>query len=48
METGDIEAAFAAADVIVERAFDTPMVHQSSIETQGWVAQPNPLNGGLT
>ena len=33
---------------IVERTFDTPMVHQSSIETQGWVAQPNPLNGGLT
>jgi len=48
METGDIEAAFAEADVVVERSFDTPMVHQSSIETQGWVAQPNPLNGGLT
>ena len=24
------------------------MVHQSSIETQGWVAQPNPLTGGMT
>ena len=48
METGDIDAALADADVIVERSFDTPMVHQSSIETQGWVAQPNPLNGGLT
>ncbi|MCY4060760.1 MAG: xanthine dehydrogenase family protein molybdopterin-binding subunit [Chloroflexi bacterium] len=48
METGDVDAAFAEADVIVERSFDTPMVHQSSIETQGWVAQPNPLNGGLT
>ena len=43
METGDIDAAFAEADVIVERSFETPMVHQSSIETQGWVAQPNPL-----
>ena len=48
MDTGDIDAAFAEADVVVERSFDTPMVHQSSIETQGWVAQPNPLNGGMT
>ncbi len=47
-ETGDVDAAFAEADVVVERSFDTPMVHQSSIETQGWVAQPNPVNGGLT
>ena len=48
METGDIDAAFAESDVVVERSFDTPMVHQSSIETQGWVAQPNPVNGGMT
>ena len=48
IERGDVAAAFAAADVIVERSFETPMVHQSSIETQGWVAQPNPVNGGLT
>ena len=48
METGDIDAAFTEADVVVERSFDTPMVHQSSIETQGWVAQPNPVNGGMT
>ena len=48
METGDIAAAFAAADVVVERSFETPMVHQSSIETQGWVVQPNPVTGGVT
>ena len=48
VERGDVAGAFAAADVIVERTFETPMVHQSSIETQGWVAQPNPINGGLT
>ncbi len=48
METGDVAAAFAEADVIVERSFETPMVHQSSIETQGWVVQPNPLTGGAT
>ena len=46
--TGDISAAFANADVIVEQTFETPMVHQSSIETQGWVVQPNPVNGGVT
>ncbi len=45
---GDAAAAFAAADVIVERVFETPMVHQSSIETQGWVVQPNPVTGGAT
>ena len=48
VERGDVAGAFAAADLIVERTFETPMVHQSSIETQGWVAQPNPINGGLT
>ncbi len=48
MAKGDVAAAFAEADVIVERTFETPMVHQSSIETQGWVVQPNPLNGGVT
>ncbi len=48
MEKGDVRAAFAEAAVVVERTFETPMVHQSSIETQCWVAQPNPVNGGLT
>ena len=48
METGDVQAAFSEADVVVERTFETPMVHQSSIETQGWVAQPNPITGGVT
>lgn len=31
-EKGDIKAGFAAADVIVEREFDTTMVHQGYIE----------------
>ena len=46
MAQGDVESAFAEADVVVERTFETPMVHQSSIETQGLIAQPNPLTGG--
>ncbi len=48
MEKGDVASAFAQAAVVAERTFETPMVHQSSIETQGWVVQPNPINGGVT
>ena len=35
---GDIEAGFAAADVIVEREFDTAAVHQGYIEPHACVA----------
>lgn len=45
---GDVEKGFAEADVIVERTFTTPMVHQSSIETQGLMVQPNPMTDGVT
>ena len=31
-ETGDVEAGFAEADVIIERAFTTPTIHQGYIE----------------
>ena len=48
IERGDVKAAFADSDVIVERIFETPMVHQSSIETQALVVQPNPLTGGAS
>jgi CO/xanthine dehydrogenase Mo-binding subunit len=45
---GDIEAGFAEADVIVEHTFTTPMVHQSPVETQAVLAQPDFLTGGMT
>ncbi len=45
---GDVERAFAEADLVIERSFSTPMVHQSSLETQGVIVQPNPLTGGVT
>ena len=35
---GDVEAGFAQADVIVERTFVTPMVHQGYIEPHACVA----------
>jgi CO/xanthine dehydrogenase Mo-binding subunit len=38
---GDLEAGFATADVIVEREFDTTMVHQGYIEPHNAVAQYN-------
>ncbi len=38
---GDLAAGFAAADVIVEREFDTTMVHQGYIEPHNAVAQYN-------
>jgi CO/xanthine dehydrogenase Mo-binding subunit len=38
---GDLEVGFKAADVIVEREFDTAMVHQGYIEPHNAVAQYN-------
>lgn len=48
VERGDVHKAFAEADVVIERTFETPMVHQSSLETQQIMAQPNPITGGVT
>jgi CO/xanthine dehydrogenase Mo-binding subunit len=45
-QRGDAAAGLAQADVIVERTFNTPMVHQSPVETQAVVVQPDPLTGG--
>jgi len=45
---GDVKAGFAQADAIAEHTFYTPMVHQSPIETQAVVAQPDAITGGAT
>jgi CO/xanthine dehydrogenase Mo-binding subunit len=42
---GDVEKAFAEADVIVEREFRTPWVHQSYMEPQVCAATVDPLGG---
>ncbi|MCC6381018.1 MAG: xanthine dehydrogenase family protein molybdopterin-binding subunit [Dehalococcoidia bacterium] len=44
---GDVEAAFAAADEVVEREFTTKMVHQGYIEPQNSTASWN-ADGTLT
>jgi CO/xanthine dehydrogenase Mo-binding subunit len=45
---GDVEAGFAAADVIVEHTVTTPVVHQSYLEPQATIVQPDPFTGGAT
>ena len=45
---GDVAAGFAEAEVIVEGTFTTPMVHQSSLEPQSLLAEPDMLTGGVT
>ena len=45
---GDIAAGFAAADVILERSFTTPMVHQAPLETHGCVVQIDPMTDEVT
>lgn len=47
-ERGDLAEGFAAADVIVERPFTTPMVHQSYLETFSMLVQLDPMGAGAT
>ena len=46
LERGDVAAGFAQADVIVEHSFFTPVVHQSPLETQSVIIQPDPVTDG--
>lgn len=41
LERGDIERGFAESDLVVERMFTTPAVHQGYIETHGCVVSVN-------
>src|SRR5262249_40299805 len=44
---GDVARGFAEADVVVERRYTTPMVHQGYLEPRAVVAAVDPL-GALT
>jgi CO/xanthine dehydrogenase Mo-binding subunit len=46
-QRGNVAAAFAEAAVVVEHTFTSPFVHQSSLETHGILAQPDPSSGGM-
>jgi CO/xanthine dehydrogenase Mo-binding subunit len=47
-ERGDVAKGFAEADVIVERTFKTPFVHQAYMEPCAAVADPGPNNSSIT
>jgi xanthine dehydrogenase molybdenum-binding subunit len=47
VEEGDVDAAFAEADVIVEGTFHTHKIYHAQMETKSVVAKPEP-DGGLT
>ncbi|HEY2206345.1 MAG TPA: molybdopterin cofactor-binding domain-containing protein [Pseudonocardia sp.] len=46
-ELGDVEAALAAADAVVERTFRVPRVQHAALETHGAVAWLEPTEAGL-
>jgi CO/xanthine dehydrogenase Mo-binding subunit len=47
-ERGDIAAGFAEADIVVERDFTMPVVHQNPLETHGCAVQIDPFTDEVT
>lgn len=45
---GDLSTGFAGADVIIEREYTTPMVHQSPLETHGCAVMIDPVSDEVT
>lgn len=45
---GDVEKGLAEADIVVERTYYTPIVHQSYLEPFACVVEPDPYRGSLT
>lgn len=48
LDRGDVEKAFAEADIIIENDYETPMVEHCYLEPDVCIAEPDPLTGGLT
>ncbi|MCX2728384.1 xanthine dehydrogenase family protein molybdopterin-binding subunit [Thermomicrobium sp. 4228-Ro] len=46
-QRGDVAQGFASADLVIERTYRTPFVHQSYLEPHASVAVPRP-DGGVT
>ncbi len=44
---GDVAQGFSAADIIIERLYKVPAIHQGYLEPHACIAQPDPLNKGL-
>lgn len=47
LDRGDVDHAFAEADLIVENDYETPMVDQAYLEPDICIAEYDPLTGGL-
>jgi CO/xanthine dehydrogenase Mo-binding subunit len=45
---GNVEQGFAEADIVVERVYKTPIVHQGYMEPHAVVAEPGPLGQSIT
>jgi CO/xanthine dehydrogenase Mo-binding subunit len=45
---GDMEQGFAEADLVVERTYRTPMVHQGYLEPQGTIVDYDAASGEMT
>jgi len=47
IEEGDVDKAFAEADVVIERTFKTPKIYHAQMETKAVVCRPE-SDGGIT
>lgn len=47
-QRGDVEQGFAEAEVVIEHTFTSPIVHQSYIEPQSIIVQPDPIKKAVT
>lgn len=48
LNKGDVEKAFAEADIIIENDYETPIVEHCYLEPDVCIAEPDPITGGLT
>jgi CO/xanthine dehydrogenase Mo-binding subunit len=48
LDRGDIDKAFAEADIVLENDYETPMVDHCYLEPDVCIAEPDTLTGGLT
>lgn len=47
LDRGDVDKAFAEADIVIENDYETPMEDHAYLEPDICIAEPDPLTGGL-
>lgn len=47
LDRGDVDKAFADADIVIENDYETPMVEHCYLEPDCCIAEPDPVTGGL-